>query len=76
MVDDDNSESEAQSGVDVDFDEEGELAEQTRAHATINAQNSRREPDKTYKSEWKYYKEWVAAEICAGRMQQGPHFLS
>jgi hypothetical protein len=76
MVDDDNSESEAQSGVDVDFDEEGELVEQTRAHATINAQDSRREPDKTYKREWKYYKEWVAAEICAGRMQQGPHFLS
>jgi hypothetical protein len=78
MVDDCNSESETQSGVDVDvdFDEDDELVEQTRAHATTNAQNSKIEPDITYKREWKYYKEWVSAEISAGRMQNSPQFLS
>jgi hypothetical protein len=71
MVDDCNSESETQSGVDVEDDE---LVEQTRVHAMMNAQNSK--IDITYKREWKYYKERVSAEIFAGRMQNSPQFLS
>ena len=53
-----------------------DVAERARAHTIINANRTKRDSDRSYKSEWKNYCAWVSEHRAHNVLPGGPKYLT